>query len=255
MEKPILNSIKLNKDMTLTISNFPGVKEDVEEFWDRAGNFYTGIVSAYEEGEYLAYDGYFYHLPPNFFHIIETGSITLQRAHAVKDAENLSFADWYLGLVPGTDFVVHIQDGAIVDMQATEERHGDMTYLVVDTTKPSISRIDFAVNGVVHTLRDLTHDPYVTINAVELLGTLHRKVLTAAALNTKKLLRWLSQELAIEYDEDTDTFPLYEGQEVHNVVVGDNVVTIYIDDADGDSYNYCIPTTTFISLINDTDTY
>lgn len=249
MEKPILNSIKLNKDMTLTISNFPGVKEDVEEFWDYAGSFDTGIVSAYEEGNYLAYDGYFYNLPPNFFYDIQKGEVTLTRAHSVKDAQNIGYKQWYFNEVPDSELAIRIQDGVIVDVQALDCRYGDLHYVVVDTSKPEVFVDRFAVNGSIENTEHMTHDQTLNVKALDLYGSLHYKITEAAKANTRLLLLYLGLRGELVYDKDADSFPLFDGQTISSVSAGDGCITIFISDGAG-MHTYNIPNQIFTSIVN-----
>ncbi len=67
----------------------------METFFEKIGGWDTGIVTAYEEGPYLAYGGKFYREPNNFFEKLKMHAVDLPLAHSVAEAENTDFKNWY----------------------------------------------------------------------------------------------------------------------------------------------------------------
>ena len=68
----------------------------IEMFFEKIGEWDTGVVTAYEEGPYFAYDGNFYLLPDNFIELIKSRAVALPLAHKMSEASNEDFKNWYL---------------------------------------------------------------------------------------------------------------------------------------------------------------
>ena len=68
----------------------------IETFLEKIGEWDTGVVTAYEEGPYFAYEGNFYLLPDNFIELIKTRAVALPLAHKVAEATSEDFKNWYL---------------------------------------------------------------------------------------------------------------------------------------------------------------
>lgn len=72
----------------------------IELFFQKIGEWDTGIVTAYEEGPFIAYDGYFYHTPPTFFDALKIHMVEAPLAHSVLEAKNKDFRKWYFKQAP-----------------------------------------------------------------------------------------------------------------------------------------------------------
>ena len=68
----------------------------IDMFLEKIGKWDTGVVTAYEEGPYFAYEGNFYLLPDNFIDLIKTRAVALPLAHKVAEATSEDFKNWYL---------------------------------------------------------------------------------------------------------------------------------------------------------------